>query len=60
MGYERQDSMYKAKHGKEPQELHPTLGGSKKKNTLDMQEEKRDRRRAMLLKEFNKIKKDPF
>jgi hypothetical protein len=30
------------------------------KNTLDKEEEKRNRRKAMLTKQFNKIKKDPF
>jgi hypothetical protein len=30
------------------------------KNTLDEAEEKRTRRKAMLTKQFNKIKKDPF
>ena len=61
MGYERQDSMAKAKSGKEPQKLKPTLTAPKGyKNTLNEQENARDKRRAMITKEFNKVRKDPF
>lgn len=61
MGYERQDSMKKAKSGKEPQKLDYSLTAPKGyKNTLDEAETARDRRRAMITKEFNKVRKDPF
>jgi hypothetical protein len=53
--------MAKAKLGKEPQKLKPTLTAPKGyKNTLDEQENARDKRRAMITKEFNKVRKDPF
>ena len=46
---------------KEPQALDYSMKApAGYKNTLDKQEEKRNRRREMLNKEFNKIKKDPF
>lgn len=61
MDYERKDSMKKAKSGKEPQDLKASLTAPKGyKNTLDEQEAKRDARRSMIEKEFNKIVKDPF
>lgn len=61
MDYERKDSMKKAKNGKEPQKLDYSLKAPKGyKNTLDEQEQKRDRRKELLTKYFNKIKKDPF
>ena len=61
MDYKRKDSMEKAKSGKEPQKLEASLTAPKGyKNTLDEQEQKRDRRREFLNKYFNKIRKDPF
>ena len=61
MDYERKDSMNKAKSGKEPQKLEYSMTAPKGyKNTLDEQEAKRNARREMLNKEFNKIVKDPF
>lgn len=61
MDYERKDSMKKAKSGKEPQKLDYSMTAPKGyKNTLDEQEAKRNARREMLNKEFNKIVKDPF
>ena len=61
MGYDRQDSMAKAKSGKEPQKLKPTLTAPKGyENTLDKEETARDKRRAMITKLFNKVRKDPF
>lgn len=61
MDYERKDSIKKAKSGKEPQKLDFSLVAPKGyKNTLDEQETKRNARRAMLEKEFNKVRKDPF
>ena len=61
MKYDRQDSNAKAKSGKEPQKLEYSLTAPKGyKNTLDEQEEARNKRRSMLIKEFNKVRKDPF
>jgi len=61
MKYDRQDSMAKAKSGKEPQKLEYSLTAPKGyKNTLDEQEDARNKRRSMLIKEFNKVVKDPF
>ena len=61
MGYERQDSNAKAKSGKEPQKLKPTLTAPKGyENTLDKEENARDKRRSMITKLFNKVRKDPF
>jgi hypothetical protein len=49
------------KHGKEPEKLEFSLKAPKGyENTLDKKEAERARRRAMLEKQFNKIKKDPF
>ncbi|CAB4121955.1 hypothetical protein UFOVP20_31 [uncultured Caudovirales phage] len=46
---------------KEPKKLDFSLKAPKGyENTLDKQEKKRDRRRELLNKYFNKIKKDPF
>jgi hypothetical protein len=61
MDYERKDSIAKAKSGKEPQKLEHSMKAPKGyKNTLDEQEAKRDSRREMLNKQFNKVVKDPF
>ena len=61
MDYDRKDSIAKAKSGKEPQKLEYSMTAPKGyKNTLDEQEEKRNARRTMLIKEFNKVVKDPF
>jgi hypothetical protein len=61
MDYERKDSMAKAKSGKEPQKLEYSMKPPKGyKNTLDEQEAKRDARREMLNKQFNKIVEDKF
>ena len=61
MDYERKDSMAKAKSGKEPQKLEYSMKAPKGyKNTLDEQEAKRDARREMLNKQFNKIVEDKF
>lgn len=61
MDYERKDSMKKAKSGKEPQKLDPSLKAPKGyKNTLDEEQAKRISRREMLNREMNKIVKDPF
>ena len=61
MGYERQDSIAKAKSGKEPQKLKASLTAPKGyKNTLDEEVNARDKRRATITKLFNKVRKDPF
>lgn len=59
MDYERKDSMKKAKSGKEPQKLEYSMKGEKP-SSLEANEEKRAKRRAMIEKEFNKYRKDPF
>ena len=49
------------KTAKEPQALDYSMKApTGYKNTLDKEEEKRNRRRAMLNKQFNKIKQDKF
>lgn len=59
--YERQDSMAKAKNGKEPQKLKASLLAPEDfVNELDKKTAERARRRAMLEKQFSKIRKDPF
>lgn len=51
----------KTKSQSEPQKLDFSLTAPKGyKNSLDQQEDKRAKRRAMLEKEFNKVRKDPF
>lgn len=51
----------KTKAQSEPQKLEKSLVAPKGyKNTLDEQEAKRNARRSMLEKEFNKVRKDPF
>jgi len=59
MDYERKDSMKKAKSGKEPQKLDLEFGAGKPSG-LQKAENARDKRRAMLTKQFNKVRKDPF
>lgn len=54
MDYERKDSMAKAKSGKEPQKLHPTLSAGKP-SKLQGNEQKRMKRKEALLKAMNKI-----
>jgi len=61
MGYDRQDSNAKAKSGKEPQKLKASLMAPKGyENSLDKEENARDKRRSMITKLFNKVRKDPF
>jgi hypothetical protein len=61
MAYDRQDSMAKAKSGKEPQKLKASLTAPKGyANSLDNAENARDKRRSMLTKQFNKVVKDKF
>lgn len=54
MDYERKDSMAKAKSGKEPQKLHPTLSAGNP-SKLQGNEQKRMKRKEALLKAMNKI-----
>lgn len=54
MDYERKDSMAKAKSGKEPQVLHPTLSAGKP-SKLQSNEQKRMKRKEALLKAMDKI-----
>lgn len=42
--YERKDSNYKARHGKEPQVLHPTLGAGKPSSLRKLQQDRMNRR----------------
>jgi hypothetical protein len=61
MKYDRQDSMAKAKDGKEPQKLKASLLAPKGyTSSLDKEEEKNAKRRSFIEREFNKIRKDPF
>ena len=61
MGYERQDTVRKARSGKEPQKLKASLTAPKGyENSLDNNEMKRNERRSKLEKLFNKVRKDPF
>ena len=50
--YERKDSNYKAKHGEEPQKLHPTMTAGKPSSLRKLQQDRMNRR-AML---SNKVK----
>jgi hypothetical protein len=44
MDYERKDSNYKAKHGKEPQVLHPTNSAGKPSSLRKLQQDRMNRR----------------
>ena len=62
MGYKRQDSMAKAKDGKEPQKLKPTLTAPKGyKNTLDEEQASRISRRSKIEEAYNRLvgQRDP-
>lgn len=57
--YERKDSMAKAKNGKKPQKLKPTLTAPKGyTNTLDKQQADRLKRRAMLADKLKDLDKE--
>lgn len=59
MNYERQDSNAKAKSGKEPQKLKPTLTAPKGyTNTLDKQQADRLNRRAMIADKLKDLDKE--
>ena len=57
MGYERQDSNYKAKHGKEPQVLHPTNSAGKPSSLRKFQQDRLNRR-AMLADKVKNLDKE--
>lgn len=42
--YERKDSNYKAKHGEEPQKLHPTMTAGKPSSLRKLQQDRMNRR----------------
>jgi hypothetical protein len=45
--YERKDSNYKARHGKEPQVLHPTLTAGKPSILRKLQQDRMNRRKMI-------------
>lgn len=55
--YERKDSNYKAKHGKEPQKLHPTMSAGKPSSLRKLQQDRLDRR-AMLANQLKDLDKE--
>jgi hypothetical protein len=56
-GYERKDSNYKAKHGEEPQKLHPTMTAGKPSSLRKLQQD-RINRRAMLADKVKDLDKE--
>jgi hypothetical protein len=55
--YERKDSNYKAKHGEEPQKLHPTMTAGKPSSLRKLQQD-RINRRAMLSDKVKDLDKE--
>jgi len=55
--YERKDSNYKAKHGEEPQKLHPTMTAGKPSNLRKLQQDRMNRR-AMLADKVKDLDKE--
>jgi hypothetical protein len=55
--YERKDSNYKAKHGKEPQILHPTNSAGKPSSLRKLQED-RLLRRSMIADKVKDLDKE--
>ena len=55
--YERKDSNYKAKHGEEPQKLHPTMTAGKPSSLRKLQQD-RINRRAMLADKIKDLDKE--
>jgi hypothetical protein len=55
--YERKDSNYKAKHGKEPQVLHPTNSAGKPSSLRKLQQDRMNRR-AMLSDKVKDLDKE--
>ena len=57
MDYERKDSNYKAKHGKEPQILHPTNSAGKPSSLRKLQQD-RINRRSMIADKVKNLDKE--
>ena len=57
MDYERKDSNYKAKHGKEPQILHPINSAGKPSSLRKLQQD-RLIRRAMIADKVKNLDKE--
>jgi hypothetical protein len=57
MDYERKDSNYKAKHGKEPQNLHPTMSAGKPSSLRKLQQDRLNRR-AMIANKLKDLDKE--
>ena len=55
--YERKDSNYKARHGEEPQKLHPTMTAGKPSSLRKLQQD-RINRRAMLADKVKDLDKE--
>jgi hypothetical protein len=55
--YERKDSNYKAKHGKEPQKLHYTMNAGKPSSLRKLQED-RLLRRSMIADKVKDLDKE--
>jgi hypothetical protein len=55
--YERKDSNYKAKHGEEPQKLHPTMTAGKPSSLRKLQQDRMNRR-AMLSDKLKDLDKE--
>jgi hypothetical protein len=55
--YERKDSNYKAKHGEEPQKLHPTMSAGKPSSLRKLQQDRLNRR-AMLSDKVKDLDKE--
>jgi len=57
MDYERKDSNYKAKHGEEPQKLHPTMSAGKQSSLRKLQQDRLNRR-AMIANKLKDLDKE--
>jgi hypothetical protein len=55
--YERKDSNYKAKHGEEPQKLHPTMTAGKPSSLRKLQQDRMNRK-AMLADKVKDLDKE--
>jgi hypothetical protein len=58
MDYERKDSNYKAKHGKEPQVLHPTNNAGKPSSLRRLQQDRMNRRSMLEDKVSDLVKEE--
>ena len=57
MDYERKDSNYKAKHGEEPQKLHPTMSAGKPSSLKKLQQDRLNRK-AMIANKLKDLDKE--